>query len=91
MSDQNLDARLTAAVQRRTELAAEVQRLNGRKEAALSSLREVEDEIRGKGLDPETLEKTVSDLNTRLESEVVAFEAALETAAQAIAPFQENP
>lgn len=91
MPDLTLDERLTVAVRRRSELAAEVQRFDGRKEAALSSLREVEDEIRGKGLDPDTLDKTVSDLNSRLESEVSELETALETAAQALAPFQENP
>jgi uncharacterized protein (UPF0335 family) len=91
MPDLTLDERLTAAVRRRSEIAAEVQRLDGRKEAALSSLRDVEDEIRAKGLDPATLEKTVSDLKSRLESEVSELEAALETAAQALAPFQENP
>jgi uncharacterized protein (UPF0335 family) len=91
MPDLTLDERLTAAVRRRSEIAAEVQRLDGRKEAALSSLRDVEDEIRAKGLDPDTLEKTVSDLKSRLESEVSELEATLETAAQALAPFQENP
>lgn len=88
MSD--LDKRLDQAVSRRDKLAAEAQRIAGRKEAAERALAEVEDEIRAKNLDPDTLEETIRKLEAAYEQEVEAFEKGVESARLELSPYTEN-
>ncbi len=71
----DLESRLKAAVETRDQLARDAQRIEGRKEAAEKALREVEDEIQERGLDPATLDKTVSDLQAAYEAEVEKLRA----------------
>ena len=91
MSSNDLDTRLKTAVALRDRLAAESQRIAGRKEAAERALADVEKEIRGKNLDPDTLEQTLNTLNAAYEQAVESFEQSLNAAREALAPFMENP
>ena len=88
MSD--LDSRLDAALALRDSLSRDAQRIQGRKEAAEKSLRDVEEEIRSKNLDPDNLDATLDTLTTAYEKEVTSFEAALASAQTALSPYLEN-
>lgn len=89
MSD--LDDRLNKALALRDRLAAESQRIAGRKEAAEKALAEVEDEIRSKNLDPSKLDSTLETLTDAYEKAVSSLEEDLATAQDALTPFMENP
>ena len=89
MSD--LDDRLNKALALRDRLAAESQRIAGRKEAAEKALAEVEDEIRSKNLDPSNLDSTLETLTDAYEKAVSSLEEDLATAQDALTPFMENP
>jgi hypothetical protein len=52
---EDLDSRLEAALQERDRLAAEAQKIQGKKEAAEKALSELRSEIVGKSLDPDNL------------------------------------
>jgi hypothetical protein len=88
MSD--LDDRLNKAVILRDRLAGEAQRIAGRKEAAEKALKEVEDEIRSKNLDPDTLDATLTTLTEAYETSVAAFIDEVAKAKEALSPFTEN-
>jgi predicted nucleic acid-binding Zn-ribbon protein len=85
----DLETRLSAAVAERSRLSAEVQRIQGRKEAAEHALAQVESEIRSKNLDPETLDKTVTTLEAALADEVSKLEAGLAQARTTLQPYLE--
>ena len=87
---EDLDSRLKAAVSKREKLAAEAQRIAGRKEAAEKSLESVEQEIRDKKLDPETLDATIEKLETALAEEVSKLEEGIEAAQEDLSPYLEN-
>jgi len=86
----DLDKRLKDAVTNRDRLAAEVQRIAGRKEAAQKTLASVEQEIRAKNLDPSTLDETVTKLESALQDEVVKLEEGLRAAETALSPYLES-
>lgn len=88
MSD--LDERLKKALAKRDRLSAEAQRIQGRKDAADKALSTVEDEIRSKNLDPDTLQTTLDTLGAAYEKEVSSFESALTTTHTALSPYLEN-
>ena len=88
MSD--LDSRLNDALALRDRLSKETQRIQGRKEASEKALRDVEEEIRSKNLDPDTLDATLETLNAAYEKEVASFEASLASAQTALSPYLEN-
>ena len=90
MSSNELDTRLKTAVALRDRLAAESQRIAGRKEAADKALADVEAEIRSKNLDPDTLDQTLATLNAAYEQAVTSFEGALAAARESLAPYMEN-
>lgn len=85
----DLETRLSRAVAERSRLSAEVQRIQGRKEAAEHALASVEAEIRSKNLDPETLDKTITTLETALTEEVRKLEEGLDTARTTLQPYLE--
>ena len=74
----DLDERLAKAIEVRDQLKADIQRIEGRREAALKSLSEVEEEIRKRNLDPSTLDDTVSK-----------FESEVQIAQKALSPYLE--
>lgn len=84
-----LDARLKKALETRERLKSETQRVLGRKESAEKALREIEDEIRAKNLDPDTLEEKVILLTKAYEEELSKVELSLTEAQSALNPFLE--
>jgi chromosome segregation ATPase len=87
MAMSNLDSRLEVATKRRSELAAEVQRITGRLESARQSLADIEAECREKGIEPEKLEETITKLTQRYEAEVTQLEEQVAEAEAALEPF----
>jgi hypothetical protein len=87
---QDLDARLKTAVEKRDRLAAEAQRIAGRKEAAEKALQDVESEIRAKNLDPDTLDETIQQLDDAYSASVESFEQEITAATEALAPYTES-
>lgn len=83
----DLDARLRRAVENRDKLASEIQRIEGKKEAAQKALLEIETEIRSKGLDPDNLEKIVADLKSAYESEVLKLETGVSRTRELLTPY----
>ncbi len=84
---QTLDQRLDAAISRREDASAKKQRIEGRLEAARTSLDTVESECREKGVDPEKLDKTIEQLEVRYRTSVEQLEQQVENAETALAPF----
>lgn len=89
MSD--LDERLNTAIALRNQLSAEVQRIQGRKEAADQALAAVGTEIRGRNLNPDTLPDTLQTLTLAYEKEVASFEVGLAQAQTLLNPYLETP
>jgi predicted nucleic acid-binding Zn-ribbon protein len=89
MVKDNLDQRLQVALALRDRLSQEAQRIAGRKEAAEKTLEKVEAEIRGRKLDPATLDQTLSTLETAYAQEVSSFEEAVKKAQKALSPYME--
>ncbi len=87
MSTDELDQRLKSALAARDKLAAETQRIEGRREAAQKALLEVEEEIRAKKLDPATLDKVVEDLRKAYEDEVSKLENEISQARESLNPY----
>jgi len=88
---EELDQRLQQAMQTRDQLAADVQRVEGRLDAARTTLSEVEEAIRDKGLDPAKLDSVLEDLQARYAEGVQTFEQDLEKAQLNLTPYLENP
>ena len=86
---QDLDERLAKAVEARDQLKADIQRIEGRKEAALKALNEVEEEIRGRNLDPAALDVTLAKLREAYEKAVLKFEAEVQQTQEALSPYLE--
>jgi chromosome segregation ATPase len=85
-----LDERLKTAVQQRDNLAAAVQRISGRLEAANKALAVVEQECRDKGYDPDTLEDTLRSTQAKYEQAVATLEQQVADARTALQPFMET-
>lgn len=83
----DLDARLSQAVTRRDTVAKEVQRLQGRLEAAKANRTAVEDECRSKGVDPENIDATIKGLEDKYREMVENLERDVAAAEAALAPF----
>lgn len=87
----DIDQRLEAALARRSELEAQKQRLEGRLEAALKTLSDVETECRKKGIDPDKIDETIDKLTVRYTELVMSLEQDISKAAASLTPFlQEN-
>ncbi len=87
MPTETLDSRLEAALNRRADLAAEVQRITGKLEAARKNLEEVEAACREKGVEPDKLDETIEKLTERYESDIEKLEQEVDAASQALAPY----
>lgn len=86
----DLDKRLEEAVKKRDTLAAEAQRIEGRKQAAEKALEEIRKEILEKKLDPDTLSETITNLEASYKEAVIKFEADVEAARVSLTPYQER-
>ena len=84
------DTRLKKAIAARDKLAGEIQRIQGKKQAAEKSLKEVEEEIRGYNLDPSTLEETLVKLEKSLEDAITDFETKVTNANKTLSPYMED-
>lgn len=83
-----LDDRLKQALAAKDRLSDEVHKLEIRRDFALNSLREVEAEIRAKNIDPNEIDRAVSDLETVYSEALTKFESDLNTLDQALAPYR---
>ena len=86
---QDLDARLAESVKQRDSLKAEMQKIEGRKEAAQKGLQNVEDAIREKNLDPGSLDDTLDKLTSAYTEALANFERDVATAQKTLAPYME--
>jgi len=86
----DLDFRLKKAVAERDKLAADVQRIAGRKEAAENTLRGIREEIQSKNLDPDTLDETIKVLETAYAEAVEKFERDVNAAREAVSPYMKE-
>jgi len=83
----DLTTRLEAATKKRSTLEAQVQRIQGKLEAAQKALSSVEDECRRKGVEPDKLDETITTLTERFRQEVEALEKRIAEAETALAPY----
>lgn len=83
------DARLEAAVRKRTKLSEQLGKLQGRREAAVAALAEAEAECRALKLDPDNLDATIESLEAKYEGFVSDLEAKTAAAEAALAPYLE--
>lgn len=81
--------RLSKALERRDKLRGDVQRIKGKLEAARAEKQTLEDECRSKGIDPEKLDDTITQLISRYEKAIEDLENKLTQAEKALAPFLE--
>ena len=88
--DEDLDQRLEAVLQRRTQVLAKVQRVRGKLEAAEQAVQDIEAECRAKGVEPDKLDKTIQTLTDRYQKSVEQLEQEVEEAEQALAPFEKE-
>lgn len=89
--DTDLDTRLKQAVLKRDNLAAETQRVQGKKEAADTNLKAVEAEVRKANLDPDTLDDTIAQLGDAYQIAVTTLETDLSLAEKALDPYLTDP
>lgn len=87
---EDLDQRLEAATKRRDTLAAECQRIEGRLDSARAALSAVEAECRAKGVDPEKIDATIEQLESKYRTLVEQLERDVAAASEALAPFSKE-
>ena len=83
----DLTTRLEVATKKRGTLEAQVQRIQGKLEAAQKALSSVEDECRRKGVEPDKLDETIDALTERFRQDVEALEKRIAEAETALAPY----
>jgi predicted HicB family RNase H-like nuclease len=81
--------RFQEAIRRRDKVKAQVQRIQGKLEAAVSSKEDIDAECRKRGVEPEKLGKAIRKLEKKYEADLATFEASVEQAEDQIAPFLE--
>jgi len=84
---EELTTRHEAAIKKRNSLEAQIQRIQGKREATAKALASIEDECRRKGIDPAKLDETIDEMTSRFGQEVKAFEDRLEKAEKALTPY----
>ena len=83
----DLDRRLDAALERRSDLEAKRQRLEGKLEAARKNLEAVEAECRKKGVEPDKLDETITLLSDKYTKLITTLEQEVQAAGTALAPY----
>lgn len=83
----NLDQQLENVVQRRKKVAETLERLKGRKEQAETNLAAIEEECRGKKIDPEKIDEIIQQLEDKYRGIVEELSQDTEEAERKIAPF----
>jgi predicted nuclease with TOPRIM domain len=87
MPTADTDGRLEAAVKDRNDLIAEIQRIEGRLEAAQAQLEQAQAECREKGIEPDKLDTALTRLDERYEALVSTLETDIADARAALAPY----
>lgn len=82
-----LDQRFEDALKLRTKLVADVQRIQGKKEAAQATLKAAEEACRAKKIDPEKIDEKIKQLEDKYEELVSRLEEEVAEAKQKLAPF----
>ena len=88
--DTDLDQRLAQALERREKLSADIQRIQGKKEAAEKQLSDLRSEIQDKKLNPDNLDTLVAELEAAYIAAVENLEAGLQEAKSQLQPYLEN-
>ena len=88
--DTDLDQRLARALERREKLSADIQRIQGKKEAAEKQLSDLRSEIQDKKLNPDNLDTLVAELEAAYIAAVENLEAGLQEAKSQLQPYLEN-
>lgn len=83
----DLDKELEAVLQRRKVVSSEIERLKGRQEQAASALKDLEEECRAKKIDPDKIDETLAQLETRYLTIVEELKRDTEEAEKALAPY----
>jgi uncharacterized protein YfcZ (UPF0381/DUF406 family) len=82
-----LDQQLEETLQRRKRVAAELERLGGRREQAQATLTAVEEEIRAKKIEPSKIDEKLQQLEDKYRGLVEDLTRDVAEAERAIAPF----
>lgn len=69
-----MDEQIQQLLKRRDELAAQISRIEGRKEQAQTTLEQIRQECKERGVDPDQLDETIEKLELRLAEGVKELE-----------------
>jgi len=83
----NLDQQLEDVIRRRKKVTETLERLKGRKEQAQANLEAVEEECRGKNIDPAKIDAIINQLETKYGELVQELTEDIEKAERKIEPF----
>lgn len=78
---------LNQLIQKRNQVAQDLERMLGRREQAQKALADVEAECRAKNIDPDRIEQTIQELNQRLQLLVPELEAKIARCAESLAQY----
>lgn len=85
---EDLRQRWEAATRKREDLAGKIQRLQGKREAALKELEDVDSKIRAKGIDPEKIDEVLEMMTTTLRNDLEAYEKSLALVAKDLEQYK---
>ena len=86
----NLDQQLEDVIQRRKKVTETLERLKGRKEQAQANLEAVEEECRGRKIDPAKIDTIITQLETKYRDIVEELVKDTEAAERKIEPYGTN-
>jgi chromosome segregation ATPase len=85
---EELRKRWEAATKKRDDLVGKIQRLQGKREASLKELEDVNDKIRAKGIDPEKIDEVLEVMTTTLRKDLEAYEESLALVAKDLEKYK---
>jgi len=74
-------------IKKRDQLKSTVQRIQGRKEAAVKELADIEEDCKKRGVDPSQLDDAIQRLTEKYNAEVESLAEGVRKAEDAIKPF----
>lgn len=83
----NLDQQLEDVIRRRKKVAETLERLKGRKEQAQANLEAVEEECRGKNIDPDKIDDIIQQLENKYRTIVDELTRDIADAEKKIEPY----
>lgn len=78
---------LNQLIQRRNQLAQDLERLHGRREQAQKTLAEIEAETRARNIDPDRIDQTIQELWDKFQKMVPELEAKITRCADSLAQY----